>query len=211
MATRTSSRWLALAGPIAAVLVILAFFVLQNTTPGIDDSTEEIVEHYRSEKGRATAAAFLVATAAAFVVAFVSHLRSLLSAAGAAATAATMLLAGVVIYATGLLVGAGVHLSLVDAADNNNGEAATTLNYLDNGLWMPMVTGTALLLIGAGWSVLDTGVLPRWLGWVALVAGIISLLGPGGFLGFFVLPLWLLVAGVLLFLREGSEVTAPVV
>lgn len=210
MATRTNTSWLALTGPLAAILLALGFFILQPETPGVDDSTEEILEHYTSNEGRAVAAAFLVALAAAPVVVFVSHLRGITRGLGALATPSNLLLAGGAVYATGLLIGAGVHLSLVDAANNDAGDAATTLNYLDNGLWMPMIGGLALLLIGAGWSVLSSGVLPRWLGWAALVVGIVSLAGPGGFLGFFVLPLWLLVAGVLLFQRERSAGAATV-
>ena len=75
-------------------------------------------------------------------------------------------------------------------------------------MWIPFIAGIAATLIGAGLTVLSSGVLPRWLGWVALVAGVISLAGPGGFLGFFVGPLWILVAGVLLFRRSDEVPTA---
>ena len=51
--------------------------------------------------------------------------------------------------------------------------------------------------------------MPAWLGWVAVVVGVISLVGPGGFLGFFVAPIWTLVAGVMLSLRTRTKEAAP--
>jgi hypothetical protein len=109
-----------------------------------------------------------------------------------------VLLAGAVLWASGLLIGATTSLGVLTASDHGQSQVAQTMNVLCNDAWLPFIAGIAVTLIGAGLTVLATGVLPRWMGWVAAVTGVVSLAGPGGFLGFFVGPLWLLVAGVLL-------------
>jgi hypothetical protein len=57
---------------------------------------------------------------------------------------------------------------------------------------------------------LRTATMPSWLGWIGLVVGVISLLGPGGFLGFFTAPLWIAATGLLLYFRPAptSDATA---
>jgi hypothetical protein len=93
-------------------------------------------------------------------------------------------------------------LALLSSSDHNQPQVAQAANVLSNASWIPFIGGIAVTLIGAGMTVLRTRILPVWLGWVALVAGVVSLIGPGGFLGFFVGPLWMLVAGVMLGLRS---------
>jgi hypothetical protein len=56
---------------------------------------------------------------------------------------------------------------------------------------------------------LGAQVAPRWLGWAALVLGIVSLAGPGGFVGFFGAPLWILIAGITLAMRDRSPAVPP--
>jgi heme A synthase len=74
---------------------------------------------------------------------------------------------------------------------------------------------SSLFALGAGLLVIRTGVLPRWLGWVAVLAGIMSFLqgfGLGGVIasfglaleigGFLLLLLFVLVSSVILLTRE---------
>jgi hypothetical protein len=53
------------------------------------------------------------------------------------------------------------------------------------------------VLLATGLGARRTGVLPIPLAWATIVIGA-SLLTPFGFFGFFLLPLWLIVVGVLL-------------
>jgi hypothetical protein len=66
-------------------------------------------------------------------------------------------------------------------------------------------------MLGAGITLLNAQILPRWMAWTAVVIGVLSLLGPGGFLGFFLgfflSPLWMVVAGIMLARR--SAFAAP--
>ncbi|MFN2538709.1 MAG: hypothetical protein ABR549_11280, partial [Mycobacteriales bacterium] len=132
-------------------------------------------------------------------VLFASYLRTLVRERHVApGPGPTVLLAGAVLWGSGILIGATMSLAVAAASNHGQDQVAQTLNVLSNASWLPFIAGIAVTLLGAALTVFRTGILPRWLGWVALVAGVVSLIGPGGFLGFFAGPLWLLVAGVVL-------------
>jgi hypothetical protein len=48
-------------------------------------------------------------------------------------------------------------------------------------------------------------VLPRWLGWAAIVIGVLSLAGPIGFAGFLLCLVWLIVAAILMLVRDDLD------
>jgi hypothetical protein len=119
-----------------------------------------------------------------------------------------VLLAGAVLWASGLLLGSMVTLAQVSAADNRQLQLGQTLNVLASASWVPFIGGIAVFLIGAGITGLSSRLLPTWIGWAALVLGIVSLAGPGGFIGYFAGPLWILVAGILLGVPAGAARTS---
>ena len=64
---------------------------------------------------------------------------------------------------------------------------------------IPLTAATALVI-------LRYGALPRWFAWVSLALALILVIFPIGWLGVIVgLPLWTLVASVLLYLRPAGE------
>lgn len=73
--------------------------------------------------------------------------------------------------------------------------------------WMPWVLGMAILQWAVGLGALRTATLPKALGWVSILLGILCLSGPGGFAVFIVAPLWIL--GVSVVLLRGRRSTAP--
>ena len=48
------------------------------------------------------------------------------------------------------------------------------------------------IYVGSGMAGLTTGALPKWLSIGSIVVGVIAPLGPLGFAGFLLLPLWML-------------------
>ena len=52
-----------------------------------------------------------------------------------------------------------------------------------------------------GLAVLRSGALPKWLGWSAIVFGVISLAGPIGFFGALGAALWIIIASIMLSMR----------
>jgi hypothetical protein len=143
---------------------------------------------------------FLAGPSVALLLLWASHFRTVLGRAGGAGR--KLFQYGAVLLAAGILVDAVFELAVTSASDNRQPAVAQTMNVLVNDSWIPPIVGMAVLLIGAGLGVVRAGLLPRWMGLVALVAGVVSLLGPGGFLGFFVGPLWIAASGVMLYTRK---------
>jgi hypothetical protein len=59
--------------------------------------------------------------------------------------------------------------------------------------------GFAVLLIAAGITTVRRPALPRWLGWAAIVSGILALPAGVGFIGSALGLIWILVVGILIF------------
>jgi hypothetical protein len=55
---------------------------------------------------------------------------------------------------------------------------------------------------------LSTRSLPVWLGWIALLLGILAVAGPLGFAAFLLFPLWVLAVSIVLF-RAGTAAAEP--
>jgi hypothetical protein len=206
-ATR-SDRWMALMGPLFLILfaVIIA---LGGETPAEDSSGAQVIDKLGDKGDAVLWAAFITGPTVAALLIFVSWLR--MSFGREVGAPRKLMQYGAVTYAVALLLNAVVSLAEAGAAEDKRAEVAETLNRLNSTLWLPLVIGAGVLLIGAGLSVLRSGALPSWLGWVALAVGVISLLGPGGFLGFFVTPIWIAVAGAMLYLRPSAAVPDAVV
>lgn len=198
-----NGRMLALAGPVFAVVFGAAIFTMSET-PAEDASAQVVLAYSADHQGDLMVQAFLGPALAALLLLFFGALRAAARERVIAPGAGpTVMVGGAVLWASGLLLGSTLALGLAGAGDNEQPAVAETLNVLGSVSWIPFIAGIAVTLIGAGMTTLRTLLLPRWLGWLALVAGVISLAGPGGFLGFFVAPLWMLVAGILL-LRQGE-------
>ena len=196
--SRDADRWMLLSGPLFAVLAIAALVL--GSTPNETSSPADVIKELKDNEASIVASAFLAGPSAALLLVFVSRLRAAID--DRARAARTLLVAGGTVVAVGLVTGGSLILAMMIAADEGFEAPAQTLNVLNSAMWIPVVIGIAAMLFGAGLAVLRTGILPAWLGWVAAVVGVVSLLGPGGFVGFFVLPLWVGAAGVMLYLRK---------
>ncbi|OLE37775.1 MAG: hypothetical protein AUG48_03645 [Actinobacteria bacterium 13_1_20CM_3_68_9] len=78
-----------------------------------------------------------------------------------------------------------------------------TLSVLSVDFFLPFLAGIAVFMFASGICVLRHGGRPRWLGWVAIVIGVVSLT-PIGFVGFLAVFVWVLVVSIVLYL-SGAE------
>lgn len=214
----TLRRWLALCGVAAPVLIVLAFTAVGGKTPDDNASAAEVVSYYRDHKNASMIAALMLTIGAVLLVLFAARLREVLRGDGLGSGALPIAAyGGVLILAAGLLSLAAVHFALVQAADHRFATPAQTLNVLDNNDFFVMIGGMALLMLAAGIATVRRPVLPRWLGWAAIVIGILSLAGPLGFAGIILSIVWILVVAILMLVRTdliaagGAEVTEVVV
>jgi hypothetical protein len=197
-----TSRLFVWTGPLFAVALIVADLLAEGSTPGESASGAQVMTYFNAHRGRTLTEVFLAPVLVALLVLFASELRARARSRGEDGVGSTVMLSGAVLLSAGALLGAAVQLGAVSASDHGQVQAAETFNVLNNDDWMPFIAGLAVFLVGAGLTVLRCGLLPKWLGWVALVAGVISLAGPGGFVGYFVAPVWMVVAGAVLGIRR---------
>jgi hypothetical protein len=199
---------MALMGPLFLVLLVVVL-ALAGETPADDATGQKVIDELGDNGDAVLWAAFTTGLLVASLLIFVSWLR--LSFGREVGAPRKLMQYGAVIYAVALLLNAVVALAEQGAAHDKRGDVAETLNRLGSTLWLPVVVGAGVLLIGGGLSMLRTATMPSWLGWIGLVVGVISLLGPGGFLGFFIAPLWVAVTGVVLYLRPAPAMPDVVV
>jgi hypothetical protein len=208
MNENSSSRWVIWCGPVFALVFLSGGFFLSGGEPGEKASAATVMKYYDSHQGRAMISVFASPLLVALLLVFAGGLRARARRQGSSEVGATVMLAGAVLWASGILVGSMIELTLVSSSDHKQADVARTANVLSNADWVPFIGGIAIFMLGAGLAALATRFVPRWLGWVAVVVGVVSLAGPGGFIGFFAAPLWMLVVGVMLALRRGESATA---
>ena len=90
-----------------------------------------------------------------------------------------------------------------NAAHEGRREATYALSQLHSYDWLAWNAAFAALLLATGLGALRSRVLPVPLAWATVAIGA-SLLTPLGFVGFFLLPLWLIAVGVLLARRPAA-------
>ena len=203
------TRWLIWAGPLFAVLFLIAAFLLAGDTPGEKASAAEVMRYFDAHHDRGLTSVFLSPLGAALLLLFAAAMRGRARRQDDGDITAAVMLGGAVLWASAILFGSVLELTLLSASDHDQASVAQSANVLSATSWIPMIGGIAIFMIGSGLLVLTSRVLPNWLGWIALVVGVVSLAGPGGFAGFVVAPIWILVAGILLAMRRDESAVAP--
>ena len=81
------------------------------------------------------------------------------------------------------------------------------LGFLDQFSWLPFAAGAAAMLVASGLGGLRTAALPRWLAIPSIALGVLCLVPFGVIAAFFVLPLWLMATGLVLYRRQSPSRT----
>ena len=175
MADTGMGRYASLTGILAAVMVVVAALI-SGETPSADDSASSIISFWRDNDAKEFWTAIMLAWSAVPLVFFAGCLRSVLRAGeGASGGWSSVAFGGLVIFAVGLFVNAGVQFTLADVADSDKVGPGTilSLNALNNTMWMPLVGGLSIALLGFAIATMRQKLFPAWLRWLALVLGIV--------------------------------------
>lgn len=200
-----ADRLVALSGVLAVALFIAAFAV-GGETPDADASVGKIVSFYRDNAGEQKAAGVLLAYASLFLLVFTATVAGALRRAYAeSGLPSALAFAGGIVLSVGWLIFAGLEFTLGDAPEKLAPSAVQALNALNSDMFFPVALGTAAFLVGSGIGIVRTRVLPAWLGWAALVIGVVAAT-PAGFFAIPALGVWILIASALLFLRGRRDV-----
>jgi hypothetical protein len=206
--------WVTPATGVGFVVILVAGGLIGGNSPDPDASGQQLLAFYDENGGSWTAAALLGGFATAFLVFFGGYVRGVLRQGDAdGGSLPSIALAGAAIAAVGLQLEAGFTFALASAPDEGLDPAgAETLNVLTEYAFFPLSVGAAVFGLAAGISALRTRALPRWLGWVAVVAGALFLT-PAFVVAAPLLLLWIVVVGAMGIRASssGPAVRAPAV
>jgi|SRR5215211_1337242 len=196
----TTQRLAPLTG-VAFIALVIIGFAIAGEPPDAESPAQEIVDHYVDNKTATEVGVLLAVPGLAFLIFFANHLRRVFDAAGDAALSTTILV-GASIVGVGAAIDSTIQIALAESADDIEPTSVQTLQALWDNDFVPIALGLLVFLVSVGLSILRTGVLPRWLGWVALVLVVVGLT-PIGFVAFLGTAILILVISIVLAVRAG--------
>lgn len=175
-----------------ATVILVMFVVLIATSNDIsaDTSAEKIKNAYDMSETASRISAYAGMVFVALLLFFGSALRNALGSSskswfadpaflGFSALAAT--------FASWVVTDAAMWRAVDGGYD---GSVRTIAIFSDVG-FLPLMASIIAIYVGTGLAGLTTGALPKWLAIASIVVGAIAPLGPLGFVGFMLLPLWI--------------------
>jgi hypothetical protein len=192
---------LTLSGLASVILIVVAFGV-GDGAPETGTSGAAVKAFYVDHSSSQQLSAYVVMFAVPFLIFFAAALRSALVEWSDTKSAiwANILLCGAVIAGAGLLLSACLQLALVSAPKDVGASAMQALNALAEQTWPAFTGGLGVFLLGAAGAMIPIRSGLRWLGWIALVLGIL-IFTPAGFVGFAGSGLWIVLTSVAMTMR----------
>jgi hypothetical protein len=205
----TRSRdWLVPLTGVGFVVLGIVSFIVGGEPKSADDPVREIVDFYIDNKDSVQAGAFIGVAATVLLVFFGAYLRRVLRAgAGEGEMLSLVSFIGIAIVAVGFAIDTTILIALSEAADDINPIAVQSLQALWDNDFVPLALGVLLFLWGTGLSVIRSGVLPKWLGWVMIVLGVLGLT-PLGFVSAIGAAILVLALSILLSVRARAAAAA---
>jgi hypothetical protein len=202
-------RLIPLSGIAFVVLVLLDVIAFGGSTPASDSSPAKLVSYYDEHEGKQVLTAFVLAACVPLLALFGVYLASVLETASGASIWSRLLTLGTAVASAMILLAAFIHFALTDAANHVRGDGIRALAYLDGDGWIAWNAALGVMMLGAAGAVLAARrVLPRWLGWAALVLGIALFIPFADFFGLLLTLLWLAAVSIMLWRSERPEAIA---
>ncbi len=203
-----SKGWLVPLTGAAFIVVAIIGFIVGGEPKDATHPATEIANWYIDNKNSVEISAFIGVAATVLLVFFGAYLRDVLRvAAGGADMLSLVSFIGVVVVAIGFSIDATISLAIAERADDIDPIAVQALQTLWDNDFVPIALGTLLFLWATGISVVRSGALPKWIGWIMLVLGVVALT-PAGFAAFIGTAVLILVISILLAVRARSATPA---
>jgi hypothetical protein len=203
--------WLvALAGVAFVLVVVASFIVIGDEAPDAENPAQEIADYYQDNKSELQVGAFLGGPlAGALLIFFFGYVRKVLTQAETGTgTLPWLAVIGAAIVAVAAAIDSTLTFAMAEAADDIEPESLRTIQAIWDSDFLPFALGFIVLWLSVGISILRSGALPKWLGWVAIVFGIISPT-PIFFVGFLGGAIWIVIVSIMLSMRARSGPAAP--
>jgi hypothetical protein len=188
--------------------VLLAVTFASPSTPDIHDTGAQVISHYQAHHGAHLLGDLCGGVAVVFFLFFISSLRSYFSDKEGADGLSRAAFAGGILIAVGGAIFTSLDVALIDARNDIAPQAAQALNVLSNDFFFPFEIGLIVFSICIGLAIIASGALPKWLGWVQVVIGVVAFT-PVGFFGFFVTLVWSVIVAILIYRRSAPTAAAP--
>jgi hypothetical protein len=196
------------------VLLVAAATANQSTLSS-DSSGAKVISYYASHRGAEHADVVLIGLAVFVGFFFFGSVRSFLRSDPQVEWLAAVGFAGAIVFGMGALVESGSLFALSDRPSQLGTATAYTLNLVPT-LFTPVTSGVGVagLLCANGLAILRSRLLPAWLAWFGIVAGIVALVPWIEFIGLWGVGVWTLAAGYLIYRhqphpQEATPLTAP--
>jgi hypothetical protein len=201
--------WLAPLTGILFVAVAIVAFAVSGEPKEADEGAQAVADFYVDNKDSVMFGAALQTLAAALLVFFAAYLRKVIhKAEGEGHSGSLLVFGGALILATGIAIDGTLFFAAAEAADSDNvdPQVVQTIQALWDNDFLPLALGSFIFLLSLGASIVRTGVVPKWLGWVAIALGVIAI-SPAGFVSFLGAAILILIISVILIMRSRSEAT----
>ena len=191
------SRWTPLTGVVFVVLVALGGPILAGSTPGSKATGAQVISFFEAHRSRERASAVLLTLAFVVFLFFAGSVRSYLRRTPVVEGLAAVLLAGAAVLVAGQTIGSGLIFALSAAPARLSPGAAQALNLLSNNMVLTSSAGFCVFGLAGGLAILRGGLLPRWLGWVAILIGVV-VVTPAEFVAVLLLAAWIIIVSILI-------------
>jgi len=179
MTERHELRWGGLAGLAFVVLALLGRF-LPGNPPNVDDSRSTITSWLADTRTSMLVASLCWAAAAGLVIWFASAFAEAMRERDERSDVHLALLAGSVLVGGAIFVNAALTAATAFGIDGRDA-ALTLMMYQVTAVMTTMIGFAATLpLAAAGLGVLRTRLMPNWLGYLALLAAVVTFIGAFG-------------------------------
>ncbi len=206
---RGLEQWAGLGGIAYVVLSIAGVILAFGGNPSGLDVDPATVQTYFADSGHRDQVAvgwILIVLGVFFFLWFLSSLRQRLRRLDPGGFWTNLALIGGIIYAALTLASISIISAIKTMSDDTFRHTVypELIHAADDVGYVMLATGgigAGAMMIAASIAALRAGVLPAWLGWIGAAAGVLAL-GSIAFFPLFLIALWLLVAGVLLFVAS---------
>ena len=203
-----SKGWLVPLTGVGFIVVAIISFIISGEPKDASHPATEIADWYINNKDSVEVGAFIGVAATVLLVFFGAYLRNVLrAAAGGTDMLSLVSFIGIVVVAVGFAFDATISISLAERADDIDPIAVQSLQALWDNDFVPIALGILLFLWATGISVVRSGALPKWIGWIMILFGVVALT-PIGFVSFIATAALILVISILLSLRARSAAPA---
>jgi hypothetical protein len=193
-------------GGLLFVVIVVAAIASAGNSPAANASLGTILSYYHHHRGTQLVSAYLLEIAVIVGLVFFWYLRQLLIECKADRLLVNLGFVGVILFASAGALSGGFRYALWDYLGSSVISTSTvqTLNSLQQDANVILSgVGQAVFLLATGIALVRSGALGRWLGWIAVVLGVIGVVIP--FFGPVPAGLWVIVACIVLLAGAKNE------